>query len=240
MKTFLVLQLAVFCLFSDALFAGVFYVKPDAMGKGDSWDHAASLDTALSKAEAGDEIWVARGVYRPTVQVDIADPRTACFQMKNGVGVFGGFRGIERSREERNWEKNITVLSGDIGIPGTNADNCYHVLYHPAGFGLDTSAVLDGFTISGGNASAGTEPHGYGGGMCNYDSSPTVRHCVLRDNKASSQGGGMYNYGQDHGPVVLDCTFVNNRASYGGGLVNTQFCTTYVYGSTFQDNYASG
>ena len=77
------------------------------------------------------------------------------------------------------------------------------------GEGLDT--VLDGFTITG-----GTED--IGGGIRNYDSSPTVTHCIFRGNRAL-YGGGMDNTGAS--PTVTNCTFSANTASYyGGGMMN--------------------
>ena len=47
---------------------------------------------------------------------------------------------------------NETILSADIGEEDNIADNCYHVFYHPFGLELDPNAVLDGFTITAGQA----------------------------------------------------------------------------------------
>jgi hypothetical protein len=82
---------------------------------------------------------------------DPGDPRTATFQMKSGVALYGGFSGTETARNQRDWAANVTILSGDIGAEGDNSDNSYHVV---TANNTDASAVLDGFTISGGNANA--------------------------------------------------------------------------------------
>ena len=61
--------------------------------------------------------------------------------MVNGVAIYGGFAGTEEPAtfdlDDRDLTANETILSGDIGTPGNNADNCYHVFYHPEGTNLD-------------------------------------------------------------------------------------------------------
>ncbi|HEY3477130.1 MAG TPA: SBBP repeat-containing protein, partial [Anaerolineales bacterium] len=93
----------------------IYYVNWDATGADDgtSWEDAyTDLQSALSAASYGDKIWVAAGTYKPTSGTD----RTISFTLKNGVAVYGGFAGTETSRAQRNYEANVTVLSGDIGV----------------------------------------------------------------------------------------------------------------------------
>ena len=81
-------------------------------------------------------------------------------------------------------------MSGDIGVLGNNSDNSFHVVTASA---VSAATVLDGFTITGGNAN-GPYPWYYGGGMYNYNnSSPTLADITFSGN-AASYGGGMYNY----------------------------------------------
>jgi len=66
-------------------------------------------------------------------------------------------------------QANETVLSVDLNgndvfdasaggyQDASGDDNCYHVFYHPDGTLLTGSSVLDGFTITGGNANSQTE-----------------------------------------------------------------------------------
>ncbi len=82
--------------------------------------------------------------------------------------------------------------------------------------GEDTTAVIEGFTIAGGNP-GGTFT--YGGGIFCDEASVKVRNCVLTANHAD-YGGGM---AWIDGSVVLeDAHIINNTAEqFGGGL----YCT---------------
>ena len=212
--------------------ADTIYVDLDATGvsNGASWTDAyTDLEAALAVAEIGDEIWVAAGTYRPSVPAG----RDATFRLIDGVALYGGFAGTESKRGDRNWTAYKSILSGDIGTLDDSSDNCCTVVT-----GCD-HAVLDGFTITRGNANIELDgnnfPPTFGGGMANLDTSPTVRNCHFLDNAADS-GGGMVNIGGS--PAVTDCTFEGNTAVfYGGGMWNL-VSTPTVTRCTFSDNWA--
>ena len=104
--------------------------------------------------------------------------------------------------------------------------------------GEDQNSILDGFTITNGDADWGAgiscEESSpaitnctfsgnwayFGGGMCNQNnSSPTVTNCTFSGNSADYGGGGMCNGGGS--PTVTNCTFSGNTAVYsGGGMYN--------------------
>ncbi|MEK4423944.1 InlB B-repeat-containing protein [Solibacillus sp. FSL K6-1523] len=196
----------------------VIYVNGATTGTtedGTSWATAyKDLQTALSSAVAGQEIWIAAGTYKPTTGTD----RTISFKMKNGVGIYGGFAGTESKLDDRDFKRNETILSGDIGTVGDKADNAYHVFFHD-GLNLDATAILDGVTITGGNAD-GKDPYNAGGGMYNAGSSPSVTNVEFRGNTAYINGGGMNNYKSS--PSVTDVKFSENTATHGagGGMYN--------------------
>lgn len=180
------------------------------------------------------EIWVAAGTYKPTADGN----REAYFKMRNGVAIYGGFAGTETALNQRNISANTTILSGDLngddltsGTGGNvsftnNFENSYHVFYHNdfnAADKLNSTAILDGFTIKGGAANSTIEngvASGYGGGMYNLAASPSLRNLVFEGNETRSGGGGIYN-GVDASPQLTNVVFSSNlSSSEGAGMYN--------------------
>jgi hypothetical protein len=220
------------------------FVDADAStgGDGTTWGTAYKyLQDALSVAGDGNDIWVADGTYNPdanSTYPDGAGNRNATFQLKNGVGLYGGFAGGETSLDERDWQTNETILSGDLnGDDGpyfaNNDENSFHVV---TGSGTDDTAVLDGFTITAGNAYC-NDPSSRGGGMYNDNGSPTLSNCTFSENNANVSGGGMYNYFQSN-PTLTNCTFTGNTAPSGGGMHNRDGSAPMLTGCSFSDNLA--
>jgi hypothetical protein len=204
------------------------YVMQGATGlnTGCNWTDAfTDLQTALILIAGGylpdiKEIWVAKGTYKPTEGTD----RFATFQLLNGVGIYGGFAGLETQREKRDSSINPTVLSGDIGIEGDNADNSLHVVFS---YNVDETAILDGVIITGGNANKGDScPDACGGGIYNDHGSPTL-NCVLFIDNSSVYGAGMYS-GNDSHPTVERCYYENNFAQTGAAFLNDESSTIRV------------
>ncbi len=212
------------------------FVKADAAGanNGASWtDALTNLQSALAIAITGDEIWVAKGTYKPTADAlgntAPTDPRTKTFVMKDGVKIYGSFAGTEANLSERTlavMAANPAILSGDfngddevsgsgstLSITG-NAENSIHVIdnNYTSGNPLTATAVLDGFVITGGNANATA-----GGGMSNSNASPSLSNLTFSGNNAFG-GGGMSNFNSN--PVLKSITFSNNMANIGGGMDN--------------------
>lgn len=192
----------------------IIYVKKDAVGanNGTSWmDAYTNLRSALLAATSGSEVWVAAGTYKPTPTSN----RAVSFILKNNVEIYGGFAGTETLRTQRDIDANVTILSGDIGVAGNNSDNSYHVV---RGGGRNSTAILDGFTITAGNAN-GTLDDRYGAGMYNDNGSPTLKNIVFSKNSALANGGGITNQNDSH-PILLNVKFISNTAGYGGGIYN--------------------
>ena len=209
-----------------------------AGGDGSSWADAYNhLQDALAQATSGDEICVSEGAYKPDATSSIPSgngDRTATFQLINGVSLKGGYAGFgEPDPNARDIDAYPTILSGDIGTAVVNTDNSYHVV---TGSGTESSAILEGFTITGGNAN-GSSPHNCGGGMLSDSSSPTVTNCTFSGNNAVNDGGGMRN--SKSSPTVTDCTFNNNTASYGGGIYNYDNSSPTLTNCTFSGNEAA-
>jgi hypothetical protein len=235
--------------------SSVLYVKADAVGadNGTSWADAYSdLQEALAVAAPGNDIWVAAGTYLPSA----TSARDATFQLKSGVGLYGGFVGTEVLHSERDPATNLTILSGDLNgndlevleppdlvSESTRSDNSYHVV---TGSYADETAVLDGFVITGGNANGSGNTHG--GGMINVETvtvpaNPTVVNCTFYRNSAAVNGGGIYNELGD--PTITDCVFSENHGNgaplgQGGGGVHNARGSLTLRRCQFQGNTSIG
>jgi len=248
---------------STAFAGGVIYVDADApCGNGGlCWPDAHKyLQDALAEANAAQkpvEIRVAGGVYRPdeyAAEPNGTGERTATFQLINGVTIVGGYAGSgEADPNTRDLVAYETILSGDldgndVDLADWEWESIHSFVSHESrydnsstvvtGSGTDGSAVLDGFTITGGNANCGQSsggPGDNGGGMYNESGSPTLVNCTFKRNtgvsvwwvgcegavkdsasKSSSEcwypsatsGGGIYN--SNSNPTLIDCKIIEN------------------------------
>ncbi len=202
----------------------VVYVDKDAAGanNGSSWLNAfTDLQTALAFVKVNPtvtEIWVAEGAYKPTSGSD----RAATFVIPNGLAVYGGFEGTESDRDARDWVTNVTTLTGDLtGDDGpnfaNNDENAYRIVYFDH---VNSSTILDGFTIAGANG----ELTRNGGGIYNDGSgvdrlsNPRIANCTFIANVARS-GAGLFNDGfrGTSSPQIENCIFSGNLATRDGG-----------------------
>jgi len=225
----------------------IIYVDCNAAGNNDgtSWQNAFNyLQDALAAAQSCDEVWVAKGAYKPDQGAgQTPGNQNAAFLLKTCVAIYGGFPSGGGNWEDRdpNDPNNETILSGDLDSNDvdvtdpcdlltelTRGENSYHVV---SGSGTNDTAVLDGFTITGGNAT------GAGGGMYNDRASPTVTNCTFTANSAINYGGGMCN---DDGssPTIRDCTFGGNSAASGGGMCNDDGSSPTLTNCAFTTNSA--
>ena len=206
-------------------------VDTDAPNGGDgySWNTAFNnVQDALFNAVTGDSIWVAQGVYYPDVGGGQANNnRSASFNLKNGVSVYGGFNGTETQLNQRDPETNVTILSGDIGQDDGNLDgnniledkfgavgsNSYQVIL---GTGIsDNSTRFSGFTVTAGKADgSGSRQSGAGMYCGNGTNGPSIRMSTFIGNYAKSVGGATYGCSHD----VRDTHFINNFTLLSGAI----------------------
>ncbi|NIP25716.1 MAG: hypothetical protein GWN67_15465, partial [Phycisphaerae bacterium] len=264
--------ISVFLLIGTYTAAGkVIYVDDDAQGPvyhGSSWANAYKyLQDALGAASSGDEIRVAQGIYRPHEPVPEPPPapvppppppppdRMATFQLKNGVVVKGGFAGIgEPEPDARDIELYETILSGDltgndidvneawdVWCEPTFMENSYHVV---TGSGTNDTAVLGGFTITGGCANdaapdssdSGDILFTSGAGMLNDAGSPTVLNCTFRKNTTWTSYGVS---GFDNGNFSPESTYIYLPETSGAAVFNRDGSPTFQ-NCVFEENVDFG
>ena len=234
----------------------ILYVDGSATGNGtgSSWQNAiTSLADALKYANDNKasystgvplKIYVSKGTYKPAYspQTFITGGRQNSFLLVANVQLYGGFdpgNGIDDLTDARIYGESGTILSGDVNgddvVSGSgsslvitqNTDNNFHVVISAGDVG---SAVLDGFTVAGGNsdnsASYVTVNGVYnistseGGGMHIVSSSPQLVGCTFTQNRGYWYAGGMFI--SSSSPTLTDCAFVKNIvSSLGGGIYNS-------------------
>ncbi len=221
------------------------YVAANATGAGTglSWNDAfadvqSGIDAAYEAVQGAAsidacEVWVAQGTYYIYgSDPDNTDHELDTVQLMPGVRLYGGFSGSasgsasESARNQRNWRSNTTVLSG------WDSDDKQNQVYHVV-TGSD-GAVIDGVTITGGNAD-GDEPHNRGGGMYIYSNSPTIKNCTFSQNEAVESAGGMFIW--ESSAMIDNCIFDENTAGFaGGGLRILEYSSPTISNCVFKNN----
>ena len=189
-----------------------------------SWATSTSnLQGAIDyvKNNGGGQVWVANGLYKPGTTT------ASSFSLANNVAIYGGFTIGQTSISDRNLTgPSGTTLTGNLG----GGINSVHVVNNPASLILTSSALLDGFVITGGKAT-----NAEGGGMYNVNGSPTIRNCVFTENSATS-GGGMYNLSSS--PTLINCSFLNNSVNQNGGAILSFDSSPILVNCVFLNNSA--
>lgn len=254
--------LAVLLLGSAAKAQTIHYVTPTGANPttGNKWEvseitdeQILTLPEALAAANAGDQIWLL-GFEQITSANQLYVAPEGGFTVKSGVKLYGGFRGTERTIDERPTSGKApyftyrSVLSGDINCDDmvdeinyvyptntTRSDNAKHVLslnMEPTEASDNINAyptVVNGFTVIGGNATAGN-----GGGIYVYDNNVEgnnlergayqIEKCFLLNNYAELGGGAIYVSADVKATStesrIVDCMVYNNLAGVRSGSEN--------------------
>ncbi len=203
-----------------------------------TWETAKQTVAAgLGAAAAGDEVWVARGVY--VERITLVD----------GVALYGGFIGRELTLAERPGfprpagDANETVLDGNQG------GSVVVVTSTAAATRIDGFTIRNGLAANGGGincesstativnntitANAATS----GGGLYCVTGSPQVWNNRITGNTASSTGGAMA-YCGDSQPNVAGNTMEGNWAGQHGGGVYCDGVAGVICGNLLRGNTA--
>lgn len=227
----------------------VVYVTPNGAGNkdGSSWANAfpgLAMPLRMAQGICVDEIWVARGTYYPEYAADgiSTDNRDKSFVVPEGVKIYGGFAGNESSIAQRNIAANPSVLSG----ANTNS---YHVLIAINRVN-NTQTVVDGFTITDGNANGNGSllvynndvPRNVGGGVCVITNDETtvqvsLLNNTIKNNTAAISGGGIYSLSNKGIISLNNNTIINNTVNAtSGALAGGMYIQSNTGGQIFSVN----
>ncbi len=213
---------------SPAAQAGTLFVDANlttGAGDGSSWENAFQgedgLQAALGAAAAGDEIYVAEGLYRPSS----SGQRVASFGLRPSIAIFGGFRGGEASPAERPaLGAAPAILTGDLAgddQAGSFGDNSFHVVR--ANRDANDQSILDGFEVRSGHANEEDNENDRGAGIyCVGNVSPVIRNCRFVDHR-SKFGGAAGFCSEGAAPAFLNCSFENGDGGIFGGAFDIAF-----------------
>jgi hypothetical protein len=118
----------------------------------------------------------------------------------------------------------------------TYNDNSFHVV---TGSFVGETAVLDGFTITGGHSPDGNPiSTSRAGGIFIEFGAPTITNCTFRENAAGDSGAADVYYGN---ATFRNCTFSHNFATFSGGAMKDlgQGGGSTLVNCTFRDNKAT-
>ncbi len=168
---------------------------------------AATIQAGIAAASNGDTVLVEPGTYYENIN----------FRGKNIV-VTSRYADARDTSFIRS-----TVINGSLRA-SSDTGSCVLIVS-----GEDSSAILQGFTITGGGGTNWTDEHGAGlyregGGILTAFSSPTIQHNLITGNvvvktaAVVSSGGGGIRAG-DGNPRILNNVVSSNTGRYGAGIV---------------------
>lgn len=172
------------------------FVRPDGndSNTGTSWDTAKkTIQSALSAAVGGGEIWVAAGTYSA-----YTSSSSKFIILASSTQLYGGFAGNETQRSERNPRLHPTIIDGSIDKPSPG-------ICVPSSV---TGVVIDGFIIK----NCGSAYLGRGAVYCGS----SVTNIIVSNNVLINNDYGVY-------LLAAGVTVINNTISgnSGGGIVGT-------------------
>ena len=191
-------------------------------------------------------------VYHPNEDdlSDPNDPQSYTYTVPYGVTLMGGYKETEDNWQEtsnpdcRDIRNYPTLLSPVVTLSDGQTVNGHHAVTFgekPEGDTQGLTTILDGVTLTEGQATSSGRDNDKGGGAV-VPAWGHVRNCIVRDNTATS-GGGLY---LEAGATVSGTLVKDNQATYGAGIyaanghtgaeAPTATAGTYIISSTIAGN----
>ena len=178
--------------------------------RADSSGDAPTIDAAIRRALPGDTVFVAGGEYKENLL------------LRPGVVILGSWDSGFRHRDLKSTPSIVKPRPGQSAIRGNLEE--------------DSTAVLDGFIITGGQARFGgaislrngsspklsnlildANKATYGGAIACHASSPVIRNVLIINNIAEQTGGAIHCM-EGSSPLISHVTFYGNEAEHGGAI----------------------
>ncbi len=168
----------------------------------------STIQSAIDASSNGDTVLVAPGEYYENINLKGKNILLTSYFMFN---------------------EDISYITSTIinGSQPSHIDTASCVLFVS---GEDSTAVLQGFTLTGGKGTKWIDEHGAGtyvegGGILVTLSSPTIKNNLIINNEAIRTGSGIVSAGGggirvgDGNPHILNNVFMSNSGMYGGAIV---------------------
>ena len=223
------------------------YVKVDGTGSGMSWEDATTLSNALKLVPSGSTIYIAAGTHVPTEIITGGDSSVdgdITFEINKYITLKGGYPANATEGAEADPVNNKTLLSGKL----PNGSETYHVVTVTAPRIEGQKVVIDGVTISHGNAGTPTTSanvngtnfrRDYGGGLVIGNAIVDILNTEISNNKSAKFVAGVRIFGESIVTMRNSKVHRNISVSNGGGLWADN-STVYIYDSEFTENETPG
>jgi hypothetical protein len=188
---------------------GALFVAPEGSGTACAQANPCDLPTALGKAEHGDSIYFAEGVYYGT--------GSAVVVISKDISLYGGWDGTTSTPVVVNPALFPTTLDGQ---------KQRRVIV----ISIGVTTTLDGFTILGGyNEDSG-------GGVYAENAHSTIVNNLITDNQSDMDGGAIFVNGGS--ADILHNRIVNNQAIWSGGMRIINNSDVSIIGNVIRGNVA--
>ena len=190
------------------------------------------INTAIAVADDGDVIQLEAGIYYEGSTIDTLGKAITIIGTADGDGL------------------PISILDGGNPEGGTSGIRVLICQSGESGTTVFQDLVIqNGYSTNGGgmyNYQSSPTLTGctftnnsarFGGAMTIFSSSPIMTDCTFTDNSAEFNGGGISNYSGR--PNLTNCSFTGNSAENGGGMNNDSYGRPTLTDCTFKDNLAS-